>query len=125
MKVVTRCFNDPDTISLEIRITMMHFPCMASQRKSATDPGFTVRFPDGVRERIKRVAKFEHRSTAAYIERLVEQDLQRREEDERIVRIYVSADAQEWGGTVLRGDGETEGQHAERTAVLNQLFGAT
>lgn len=97
---------------------------MASQRKSETDPGFTVRFPDVVRKRIKKVAEFEHRSAAAYIERLVEQDLQRREEDERIVRIYVSADAPEWGGTVLRGDGETDAQHAERTAVLNQLFGA-
>ena len=103
---------------------MMHFTRMASRHKAATIPGFTVRFPDGVRERIKKVAEFEHRSAAAYIERLVEQDLQRREEDERIVRIYVSADAPEWGVTVLRGDGETDAQHAERTAVLNQLFGA-
>jgi hypothetical protein len=100
---------------------------VASQTAVAeiSPPGITVRFPESVRERVKRVAEFEHRSTAAYIEQLVEQDLRRREEDERIVRVYVSADAPEWGGTVLRGEGETEKQHAERTAILNQLFGTT
>jgi hypothetical protein len=102
---------------------MMHTLGMATQRKSANSPGITVRFPESVREHVKRVAEFEHRSTAAYIEQLVEQDLRRREEDERVVRVYVSADAPEWDGTVLRGEAETDAQHAERTAILNQLFG--
>lgn len=96
---------------------------MASQHKSATIAGFTVRFSDSVRERIKKVAECEHRSAAAYIESLVEQDLRKREEDERIVHIYISADAPAASGTILRGEGETEVQYAERSAVLTQLFG--
>ncbi len=101
----------------------MHFPPMANRPKSANPPGITVRFPPSVRDRVSKVAEFEHRSAAAYIQHLVEQDLRRRDEDERIVRVYVSADAPEWSGTVIRGESETAAQHAERTAILNQLLG--
>ena len=85
--------------------------------------GITIRFPRAIRERVTTVAKLEKRSTAAYIEHLVEQDLRRRDELERVVRIHVAADAPEWSGTVLRGDDETEEQHSERTEILRELFG--
>ena len=39
------------------------------------------------------------------------------------VRIYVSADAPEWTGTVDRDPGETDARHAERTEILRALFG--
>lgn len=101
----------------------MHTLSMQSQKKSAA-PGITVRFPAPIRERVARLAEVEHRSAAAYIEQLVERDLQRRDEEERIVHIYVAADAPEWNGTVTRGEDETVEEHAERTSILNQLFGA-
>ncbi len=97
---------------------------MDTGNKSASSSGITVRFSDTVRERVKSVARLEHRSAAGYIERLVEQDLLKRDEEERLVRVYVSADAPKWCGEVVRGEGETEEQHRDRTNILNQLFGA-
>jgi hypothetical protein len=96
---------------------------MQSQKKSAA-PGITVRFPSPIRERVARLAEVEHRSAAAYIEQLVERDLRQRDEAERIVHVYVAADAPEWTGTVVRGEQETVEDHAERTTILRQLFGA-
>ena len=93
------------------------------KQTASPGPGITVRFPKAVRERVNQVAQSEHRSVAAYIEDLVERDLRTRDEADRVVRVYVSADAPDWTGTVIRGEQETEEEHAERTAVLNQLFG--
>lgn len=101
---------------------MMQKAVMNSVRKEAS-PGITIRLPDEVRQAVSRIARQEHRSTAAYIQSLVELDLRHREEAERVVRIHVSADAPDWGGTVERGEDESETEHAERTAILQQLFG--
>jgi predicted DNA-binding protein len=97
---------------------------MKTQLKS-TAAGITVRFPAATRERVTRLAQSEHRSAAAYIEQLVERDLRLRDEAERIVRIYVAADVPEPTGEVLRGEGETTEDHANRTEILNELFGVT
>ena len=97
---------------------------MTTPQKAAA-PGITVRFPSVVRDQVARVAKLEYRSTAAYIEHLVELDLRQREERERVVHIYVAADAPAWTGTVIRGANETEQDHADRSEMLNQLFGKT
>jgi len=100
----------------------MHM-CTTMKQPASPGSGITVRFPKAIREQVKSVAQSEHRSAAAYIEDLVERDLRHRDEADRIVRIYVSADAPDWTGTVIRGERESEEEHAERTAVLTQLFG--
>lgn len=95
---------------------------MKAHEKS-TAAGITVRFSAPIRERVARLARFEHRSTAAYIEQLVERDLQARDENERMVQIFVADDAPHSTGNILRGEGETAEDHAKRTMILNQLFG--
>lgn len=109
-------------LEIEGCIIVMHHSLMDTRQKSDT-PGITIRFPRGVCERVMAVAKMERRSTAAYIEHLVEQDLRRRDEQDRVVWVYVAADAPEWSGSVLRGEDETAEQHAERTEILRGLFG--
>ena len=85
--------------------------------------GVTVRLADDVRQRVAAVARAEHRSTAAYIESLVERDLAERAEQARVVTVYAAWDAPAWSGDVDQGLDETEAEHADRGAVLRQLFG--
>lgn len=85
--------------------------------------GVTVRLADDVRQRVAAVARAEHRSTAAYIESLVERDLAERAERERVVTVYAAWDAPDWSGAVDRGVDESVAEHADRGAVLRQLFG--
>src|SRR5438270_9141308 len=95
----------------------------SSTEKSAT-PGITVRLSPAVRERLMKLARSEHRSTAAYIEHLVERDLHERDEAERIVRVHVAAGLPEAStGQVSQEDGESAERHQRRTDVLNTLFG--
>ena len=85
--------------------------------------GVTVRFRDDVRRSVAAIAQAEHRSTAAYIESLVERDLAERAERERVVTVYAAWDAPDWSGDVDRGADESAAEHADREAVLRQLFG--
>lgn len=85
--------------------------------------GVTVRLADDVRQRVAAVARAEHRSTAAYIESLVDRDLAERAERARVVTVYAAWDAPAWSGAVDRGVDETDAEHADRSAVLKQLFG--
>jgi hypothetical protein len=77
---------------LEICITVMQIGGMRIREKS-TVPGITVRLPSPIRERVLKLAWFEHRSAAAYIEHLVERDLRERDEAERLVRVHVATGA--------------------------------
>jgi predicted DNA-binding protein len=95
---------------------------MKTQSKPTTS-GITVRFPAPMRERLVKVARNEHRSAAAYIERLVEQDLLQREEAERVVHIHVGPNVPAPIGQIIREEGESPEAHAERAATLNALFG--
>ena len=100
----------------------MHSGCMGMQQRVAVG-GVTVRFSEDVRRQVAMIAQAEHRSTAAYIESLVERDLAQRAEQDRVVHVYAAWDAPEWSGTVEQGEHETAEEHAERTDMLRQLFG--
>lgn len=96
---------------------------MRTQRSAAT-PGITVRFSTaGLREHVDRVARFERRSAAAYIEELVERDMRARDEADRVVRVHVAPGVPEPTGEVVREEGESVERHAQRTETLNALFG--
>ena len=98
----------------------MQLAAMKTREKPAAS-GITVRLPSPVRQRVAK----EHRSLAAYIERLVERDLRERDEAERPVRIHVAAGLPNPpAGDVTREANETAERHARRTAALNTLFGA-
>ena len=93
------------------------------ERAAAT--GVTVRLPRPVRERVRKVAKSEHRSIAAYIEHLVERDLRERDEADRVVRVHLAASLPDVpSGEVIREKGETKARHSRRSATLNKLFRA-
>ena len=94
-------------------------------RERSVGPAVTVRLPRPVGERVRKLAKSEHRSMAAYIEHLVERDLRERDEAERVVRVHVAANLPDVpSGKIPREGGETKGRHARRSAALNKLFGA-
>jgi hypothetical protein len=102
---------------------MMHIHGMKTHEKSAVS-GVTVRLPPRVRDRVRKVARSEHRSVAAYIEHLVERDLRERDEAERLVRVHIAAGLPDVpAGKVAREAGERKGRHARRAAVLNTLLG--
>jgi predicted DNA-binding protein len=85
--------------------------------------GITVRLPAPVRERVMSLARSEHRSAAAYIERLIERDLRERDDAERIVQVHVAPGLPEMpGGQLARESGESAERHARRASVLNGLF---
>lgn len=91
-----------------------------------TASGITVRLPPSVRERVIALARSEHRSAAAYIEHLVERDLQERDEAERVVRVHVAAGLPPAPvGQVAREDGESTKRHQRRAGILNALFGGS
>ena len=109
---------------IEICIKMMQISTMKIQERAA-GPAVTVRLPRPVRERVRKLARSEHRSMAAYIEHLVERDLRERDEAERVVRVHIAASLPDIpAGKVAREGGETRGRHARRSAVLDKLFGA-
>jgi len=86
--------------------------------------GVTVRLAARTRDRVRKLARSEYRSVAAYIEHLVERDLRERDEAERLVRVHVAAGLPVVpAGDVARETGETKGRHARRAAVLNALLG--
>ena len=96
---------------------------MKAQAKVSAS-GITIRFPPALRDHVMTVAKHEHRSTAAYIEQLVERDLREREEAERLVTVYVAPELPSRPtGPVAQEDDETAERFAHREATLDTLFG--
>jgi hypothetical protein len=91
----------------------------------ASQSGVTVRLDPETHDRVRDIAASEHRSVAGYLERLVEQDLAARDEQERVVRIHVAPElAGTPLGTIDREPGESDAAHARRSANLKRLFGA-
>jgi hypothetical protein len=86
--------------------------------------GITVRLDAATRERIHRIAAFEHRSINGYVQMLIERDLQARDEAERMIRVFVAPELADAPlGTVGREAGESDERYAERSQALRILFG--
>jgi len=94
---------------------------MSAEKSPAS--GITVRLPAPLRDRVMVVARSQHRSAAAYIERLIERDLHERDEADRVVQVHVAAGLQDKpAGQVAPEAAETPQRHARRARVLDALF---
>lgn len=92
--------------------------------KRTSRTGVTVRLAPALHARLQRIARAEHRSVSAVLERLVERELRARDEAERVIRVYVAPElAGQPQGDILRRDGESDDAYAERSAILQALFG--
>jgi len=86
--------------------------------------GVTVRLDPEVHERLQRIAKAEHRSVAAFLERLVERELRARDEAERVIRVHVAPELQSQPfGEPDRRPGESDASYARRKRTIDALFG--
>jgi hypothetical protein len=95
-----------------------------SEAEAPPRTGITVRLDPTTRDRVQRIAAFEHRSVAGYIHMLIDRDLQARDEAERVVHVFVAPElADTQLGTVGREEGESEEDYARRAAALDTLFG--
>jgi predicted transcriptional regulator len=87
-------------------------------------PGVTVRLDPEVHERLQRIAKAEHRSVAAFLERLVECELRARDEAERVIRVHMAPELQgQPFGEPDRRPGESDASYARRKKTIDALFG--
>lgn len=108
---------------LEARIILMHISGMPNAAPSAR-PGVTVRLEPEAHARLQQIAKAEHRSVAAVLERLVEREIQARDEAERVIRLHVAPELQgQPFGDPDRRPGESEASHARRKKTVAALFG--
>lgn len=87
-------------------------------------PGVTVRLDPVAHRRLQQIAKAEHRSVAALLERLVEREIQARDEAERVIAVHVAPELAGQGfGEPDRRPGESERSHARRRKTIATLFG--
>ena len=108
---------------LERRITLMQFCGMSSTNHSGRT-GVTVRLDRAVHERLQQIAKAEHRSVAAVLERLVEREIRARDEAERVIRVHVAPELQgQPFGEPDRRPGESKASHARRKRTIDAIFG--
>lgn len=91
---------------------------------TGTRPGVTVRLEPEAHARLQQIAKAEHRSVAAVLERLVEREIQARDEAERTIRLHVAPElqAQPFGGPDRR-PGESDRSYTRRKKTIDALFG--
>lgn len=95
-----------------------------SEAEAPSRTGITVRLDPATRDRVQRIAAFEHRSISGYVQMLIERDLQARDEAERVIHVFVAPElADETPGTLLREAGETDERYAERSEALRILLG--
>lgn len=95
-----------------------------SRTASAARTGVTVRLDPDAHERLQRIAKFEHRSVAAYLEMLVEREIARRDEAERVIRVHVAPELEgQPFGDPDRRPGENDKSYASRKKTIGTLFG--
>jgi predicted transcriptional regulator len=84
----------------------------------------TVRLDPETHGRLRRIAKFEHRSMAGDLEMLVARAIAARDEAERVIRVHV---APELAGLPMgqpdRRPGESDKSYARRKKALDMLFG--
>lgn len=86
--------------------------------------GVTVRLDPEAHERLHRIAKFEHRSVAAYLEMLVEREIAARDEAERVITVHVAPElAGQPFGDPDRRAGESDKSYASRKKTIDTLFG--
>lgn len=86
--------------------------------------GLTVRLDAATRDRVQRIAAFEHRSVNGYVQMLIERDLQARDEAEQVIHVFVAPElADAPPGTLLREPGESDERYAERSQALRILLG--
>jgi hypothetical protein len=91
---------------------------------SSSRPGVTVRLDPELHARLQQIAKAEHRSVAAFLERLVEREVQARNEAERVIRVHVAPElVGQPQGEILRREGESDAAYARRSRTLKKLFG--
>jgi hypothetical protein len=92
--------------------------------KAVARPGVTLRLDPEAHARLRQIARAEHRSVAAVLERLVEREIKARDEAERVIRVHVAPElAGQPQGEVLRQPGESDAAYARRSATLKGLFG--
>jgi hypothetical protein len=86
--------------------------------------GITVRLDPDVRDRVQRIATYEHRSIAGYLQMLIERDLRARDEAERIVHVFIAPELEgEPPAALLREENESDERYVERTEALRTLLG--
>jgi predicted transcriptional regulator len=91
---------------------------------SSSRPGVTVRLDPELHARLQQIAKAEHRSVAAFLERLVEREVQARNEAERVIRVHVAPELADQGfGDLDRRPGESDKAYARRKKTIDTLFG--
>ena len=91
---------------------------------SSARTGVTVRLDPEAHERLHRIAKFEHRSVAAYLEMLVEREIARRDDAERVIRVHVAPELEgKPFGDPDRRPGEGDKSYANRKKTIDTLFG--
>lgn len=91
---------------------------------SAARTGVTVRLDPEAHEHLHGIAKFEHRSVAACLEMLVEREIARRDEADRVIRVHVAPELKgQAQGEIIREAGESAASDARRSATIKTLFG--
>ena len=109
--------------AIERRITLMQTEGMPTSSPSAR-PGVTVRLDPEAHARLQQIAKAEHRSVAAVLERLVEREIRARDEAEQVIRVHVAPELQgQPFGEPDRRPGESSRSHARRRKTIDTLFG--
>lgn len=92
--------------------------------RSEPRTGVTVRLRREAHARLQELARFEHRSVAAVLERLVERELKAREEAERVIRVHVAPELEgKPFGEPSRRAGETDQAYQTRRETIAALFG--
>jgi predicted transcriptional regulator len=87
-------------------------------------PGVTVRLDPEAHARLQQIAKAEHRSVAAVLERLVEREIRARDEAERVIRVHVALELRGRPfGDPDRRPGESDRSYARRRKTIVTLFG--
>ncbi len=108
---------------IEPCITLMQTLRMPASTPSAR-PGVTVRLDPEAHARLQQIAKAEHRSVAAVLERLVEREIRARDEAERVIRVHVAPELQgQPFGEPDRRPGESDRSYARRKKTIDTLFG--
>ena len=91
---------------------------------SGPRPGITIRLDAEAHARLHDIARAEHRSVAAVLQRLVEREIKARDEAERVIAVHVAPELKGRGfGQLDRRAGESDKSLARRQKTIDTLFG--
>jgi hypothetical protein len=94
-----------------------------SEAKATPCAAITVRLDPATRDRVQRIADFEHRSIASYVRMLIDRDLQVRDEAEQKIYVFVAPElVGEPIGTVGREERESDEEYAAHAMALRILL---